>query len=130
MARKGEKPSLIRDPQNIPVNREVFLDVWLEKLSIMELSERFPHQISGGQAQRVALARAFITGFPVLLLDEPFSALDFSLKIQLRTLLKTLVRESGVAALLVTHEPSDLEMLADKIATLKDGKITIKDASR
>lgn len=73
---------------------------WLARLGLPEIAARRISAISEGQAQRVALARALAPGFPVLLLDEPFSALDVQTRNELRPLLKKLVQEQGVSALL------------------------------
>jgi ABC-type Fe3+/spermidine/putrescine transport system ATPase subunit len=86
---------------------------YLGRLQISELARRYPHQISGGQAQRAALARALASGFPVLLLDEPFSSLDLELKRELYPVLKDLCQAENVAMCLVTHAKEDVEALAD-----------------
>jgi ABC-type sulfate/molybdate transport systems ATPase subunit len=96
---------------------------WLERVEIRELSDRLPHQLSEGQAQRVALARALAPGFPVLLLDEPFSALDPPVRRALREVLGRLVRESSIAALFVTHHPEDALGLCENISFLENGRI-------
>jgi ABC-type Fe3+/spermidine/putrescine transport system ATPase subunit len=95
---------------------------WLEQLRISELANRSPNQISEGQAQRVALARALAPGFPFLLLDEPFSALDVSLRKELREVLKQLVGATGIAALMVTHHPEDAEAIADRVLVIEKGR--------
>lgn len=96
---------------------------WLRRLNIGELEERRYDEISEGQAQRVSLARALASEFPVLLLDEPFSALDEKTRLDLRKTLREIVTESGVAALLVTHHPEDARAIADQIITLDRGGI-------
>jgi len=96
---------------------------WLERLGIGDLAERFPRQISEGQAQRAAFARALITGFPVLLLDEPFSALDAESRERSRESLKNLVRVTKVAALMVTHHEEDASAVGDVVLTMEEGKI-------
>lgn len=96
---------------------------WLTRVGLKGLESRKVNQISGGEAQRVQLARALICGFPVLLLDEPFSSLDIELKIDLRKLVKELIKETGVAALLVTHDPEDISWLADQVSYMENGKI-------
>jgi ABC-type Fe3+/spermidine/putrescine transport system ATPase subunit len=102
------------------------VDMWLERLEITDLARRRPHQLSEGQAQRVALARALITGFPVLLLDEPFSSVDLSTRVQLRSVVKALVQESKVAALMVTHHPDDALAIADSLVIMEEGRIAWK----
>lgn len=96
---------------------------WLARLEIETLEERLPKTLSGGQAQRVAMARAFIVGFPSLLLDEPFAALDTALRSQMRGLLKKLVKETGTACLMVTHDPLDAEVLGDRVVILDAGTV-------
>jgi ABC-type Fe3+/spermidine/putrescine transport system ATPase subunit len=96
---------------------------WLDKLEIGELGARYPHEISVGQAQRVGIARALAVRFPVLLLDEPFSALDPSTRASLRLKLRQLVTESKTCALLVSHFPEDLKEIADHAVCLSDGKV-------
>ncbi len=96
---------------------------WLERLGISELAEREIAQISEGQAQRVALARALAAGFPLLGLDEPFSALDVVTRESLRMLVRKLVTESQISALMVTHHPEDAVAIADRIVVLESGKV-------
>lgn len=84
---------------------------WLERMHLLPLADRRGHQVSGGEAQRALLARALIARFPVLLLDEPFSGLDSALRAELRALIATLVKEEKIAALLVTHDPEDVQVL-------------------
>lgn len=80
--------------------------------------------LSGGEQQRVALARALITKPRVLLLDEPFSALDASLRHALRAEFQTRIREAGMSALLVTHDASEAKSMADRSFTLFDGSLS------
>jgi ABC-type Fe3+/spermidine/putrescine transport system ATPase subunit len=86
-------------------------------------AERRPHQLSGGQGQRVAVARALVIEPRVLLLDEPFSALDPALRDDMRALVRRLQRERGVTTLLVTHDQAEAAILADRIALLLDGRV-------
>jgi putative spermidine/putrescine transport system ATP-binding protein len=96
---------------------------WLEKLEIGELHARYPHEVSVGQAQRVGIARALAVRFPVLLLDEPFSALDPSTRGALRGKLRELVTESKACAVLVSHFAEDLEEISDQAVCLSAGKV-------
>ena len=82
------------------------------------LENRFPHELSGGQQQRVALARALAPKPNFILLDEPFSNLDPVRKDSLRDELRSVVKESGVSALIVTHDTRDALSVADSLAVL------------
>jgi thiamine transport system ATP-binding protein len=81
---------------------------------------RQPDELSGGQAQRVALARALAPRPAVLLLDEPFSALDLDLRQRLAADVAATLRQAGVAALHVTHDPGEAAAIADRVVTLAD----------
>jgi len=95
---------------------------WLERFGIAALASRKPDEISGGEAQRVALARALVSGFKVVLFDEPFSALDPSLRRDLRTLVKTLVGETGLSVLWVTHDLDDVSLFSH-VTVLEKGNV-------
>jgi NitT/TauT family transport system ATP-binding protein len=89
--------------------------VWLDKVRLKGFEDYFPHQVSGGMRQRCALARAFITHPEVLLLDEPFGALDALTRMTLQDALRTLIRETRPTVLLVTHDVDEALFLADRI---------------
>jgi molybdate transport system ATP-binding protein len=96
----------------------------LAKMHVAPLADRKPRTFSGGEAQRVALARAFAMKPRVVLLDEPFSALDFAVKRELlREVGEELAREN-VPAILVTHQPEDAEVLGDRVVFLDKGRVT------
>jgi ABC-type Fe3+/spermidine/putrescine transport system ATPase subunit len=95
----------------------------LSKVKMTEHANKKPSQISGGQAQRVALARALVNRPKLLLLDEPLSALDASLRRQMQLELKTLQREIGIAFVFVTHDQEEAMVMSDRIALLKDGHL-------
>jgi iron(III) transport system ATP-binding protein len=95
----------------------------LEMVGIAPLAKRLPSQLSGGEQQRVALARALARRPHALLLDEPFSSLDASLRVRLREELHALLREQGVTTVLVTHDQEEALSLADSVAVLRDGTI-------
>ena len=97
---------------------------WLDGYGLLALADRFPAQLSGGQAQRVALARALAAEPDVLLLDEPMSALDVEVRADMRAELATHVREFGGATVLVTHSPADAAALADSVLVLERGRVT------
>jgi len=106
-----------------PQQREARLEQYLSRLQLQPLADRYPAQLSGGQRQRVALARALITEPDLLLLDEPFSAVDANLRQTLRQQLKASVNEAGCPALLVTHYLEDVYYLADHIGVMADGEL-------
>lgn len=99
----------------------------LEMVQLAHLADRYPAQLSGGQKQRVALARALMLKPEILLLDEPFSALDSQLRGKMRQELDTLQRQLDVPMLLITHDPADVEALADEVFELRDGKVRRRD---
>ena len=103
------------------VERRVADALALVRLSGIE--NRRPHQLSGGQQQRVALARALVISPKVLLLDEPLSALDRSLRASMQVEIKEIQRQLGVTALFVTHDQSEALSLSDRIAVMFDGQI-------
>ena len=84
---------------------------------------RRPAELSGGQQQRVALARALVTAPPVLLLDEPLSALDAKLRLAMRTELRELQRRLGITTLFVTHDQDEAMAVADQVAVMDHGRI-------
>lgn len=94
----------------------------LDKMQVAHLAARFPHQISGGEQQRVALARALILPPALLLLDEPFSGLDWATRRQLWPQIN-LLKEEGITTILVTHEPEEAEALAQYRLAAEGGKI-------
>jgi iron(III) transport system ATP-binding protein len=95
----------------------------LEMVGIARLAGRLPHELSGGEQQRVALARALARRPQALLLDEPFSSLDASLRTRVREEVHALLREQGVTTVLVTHDQEEALSLADSVAVLRDGAI-------
>ncbi|ERG69240.1 ABC transporter ATP-binding protein [Segniliparus rugosus] len=94
---------------------------WLERVGAGELARRRARELSGGQAQRVALAQALAAEPDVLLLDEPFAALDVPAAAELRALLRRLV--AGRTCLLVTHDYADVATLADSVVVLESGRV-------
>ena len=95
----------------------------LERVQLPGVADRRPGQLSGGQEQRVSLARALVVQPEVLLLDEPFSALDASLRVEVRELVAELQREAGVTTLFVTHDQEEATVLADRVALMLDGRL-------
>jgi sulfate/thiosulfate transport system ATP-binding protein len=99
------------------------VDELLELVQLAHYRDRYPDQLSGGQRQRVALARALAPRPQVLLLDEPFGALDARVRQDLRRWLDELHRELGVTSLLVTHDQEEALELANRIVVMHEGKI-------
>ncbi|ELR64283.1 ABC transporter ATP-binding protein [Photobacterium marinum] len=95
----------------------------LEQLNIGHLADHYPHQLSGGEQQRVALARALISKPKLLLLDEPFSSLDWDNRTRLWQVIQQLRTETGVSILLVTHEPREADALSDRQISILDGRL-------
>jgi iron(III) transport system ATP-binding protein len=95
----------------------------LATVGMAGLGRRFPHQLSGGQQQRVALARALAIKPSLVLLDEPFGALDASLRATIRADVRRLLSEAGATAVLVTHDQDEALSTADQVAVLRDGKV-------
>jgi sulfate transport system ATP-binding protein len=99
------------------------VDELLALVGLTKWSEQRPHQLSGGQRQRMALARALAVQPRVLLLDEPFGALDATVRAELREWLRRLHDESGVTTVLVTHDQEEAMEVADRIAVMNAGRI-------
>ncbi|MGD0610680.1 MAG: ABC transporter ATP-binding protein [Anaerolineales bacterium] len=97
-----------------------------EMLSLIHLEQKgnsFPHQLSGGQQQRVALARALAIQPQVLLLDEPLSALDAKIRVQLRAEIRAIQRKLNITAIYVTHDQEEALSISDRIVVMYEGKI-------
>ena len=97
---------------------------WLDRFELADRAMAKPRTLSGGQAQRVALARALATDPLLLLLDEPLAALDASTRLTVRTELRRYLATFNGARLLVTHDPVDAIVLADRLVILEDGRVT------
>jgi len=95
----------------------------LEMVRLGGYAGRYPHQLSGGQQQRVALARALVINPDVLLLDEPFGALDRKLREAMQVELRQLTRAIGMTAMFVTHDQEEALMLSDRIVVMSAGRI-------
>jgi sulfate transport system ATP-binding protein len=95
----------------------------LDLVQLPGLGHRYPSQLSGGQRQRVALARALARDPKILLLDEPFGALDAKVRRELREALRTIHAELGITSIFVTHDHEEAFLLADRVALLNHGRI-------
>ena len=103
--------------------RERRIDEMLALVDLSELQSRRPHELSGGQAQRVALARALAPEPRLLLLDEPFGALDAPARIRLRCDLRSIVRRVSASVVLVTHDRTDAIAIGDELIVLAEGRV-------
>jgi sulfate transport system ATP-binding protein len=108
-------------PDKATITRRV--DALLSLIQLAEHGARYPEQLSGGQRQRVALARALAIDPTVLLLDEPFGALDAKVRIELRRWLRRLHEQTGQTTLFVTHDQEEALELADRVVVLREGRI-------
>ena len=102
----------------------------LEMVGLGGYGGRYPHQLSGGQQQRVAVARALAPQPEVVLLDEPFAALDATLRGRLRNDVAAALRAAGATALVVTHDPVEAMALADQLAVMRDGRVVQAGTAR
>ncbi len=109
-----------------PYRRERVKEL-LDMVGLTGLGRRYPHQLSGGQQQRVALARALATDPEIVLLDEPFSSLDASLRASVRADVHDLLRQAGATSILVTHDQDEALSMADHVAVLRHGVIAQLD---
>ena len=102
--------------------RERSLEV-LGQVGMLGHAERYPHELSGGEQQRIALARARAPRPRVMMLDEPFSNLDVSLRSQLRDLVLHVIKRTTASSVIVTHDPEEAMFMGDRIAVMRDGRI-------
>lgn len=121
-----ENISLI--PEMKKMDREIIdekIDFLLNKVGLppKKYKDRFPEELSGGEKQRVGILRAIISGPEILLMDEPFSALDPISRINLQDLIKELHDEYKITTVFVTHDMSEAIKLADRICFMKEGKV-------
>jgi len=113
-------------PKSERLSKQMIHDKVMSLLSLVQLdwlANRFPHQLSGGQRQRIALARALAVEPKLLLLDEPFGALDSAIRKELRQWLRRLHDQLGVTSVFVTHDVDEAMEMADRVVVLRKGKI-------
>lgn len=103
--------------------RAAWIDDALAQMGLTDHADAYPHTLSGGQQQRVALIRALAPGPNILLLDEPFSGLDVGRRAQIRADTLDFVKKTGVAALMVTHDPEEAMFMADRIFVMNEGRV-------
>jgi iron(III) transport system ATP-binding protein len=103
--------------------RRQWIDRAIAQMDLSQHADSFPHVLSGGQQQRVALLRALAPNPRVLFLDEPFSGLDVSRRAQVRQQTLAFLKDSGVATLMVTHDPEEAMFMADRILVMNQGRV-------
>lgn len=108
-------------------DRQDRADEFVSRFHLQGLAKRYPREISGGQKQRVALARALARRPRALLLDEPFSALDLPLKVELWELVAEVRKSLGIPVVVVTHDPVDAKSFADRLIVYQDGRVLRSD---
>lgn len=102
---------------------EAHVRALLQLVKLEDCAQRYPHQLSGGQQQRVALARALAVQPRILLLDEPLSALDAQIRIELRQEVRRIQRELGITTVYVTHDQEEALSLSDRVVVMHRGRI-------
>ncbi len=117
----GIRPSLRLRPEERARTREA-----LERAGIAAQADQRAGRLSGGEQQRVALARSLARGRPILLLDEPFSALDWETRLEMLRLVREIVSAEQLICLMVTHDPADCERIADKRFRMADGRLSLE----
>ncbi len=108
-----------------PAKREKLTDDIIESFGLSELSHRYPHELSGGQQQRAALARILVSGPNILLLDEPFSALDSHLRFRMEREVTEILRNFKKTVIFVSHDRDEVYRISDKIAVMNGGTIEV-----
>ena len=103
--------------------RKAMIESVMERFDLTALADRYPHQLSGGQQQRVALARILVSSPQILLLDEPFSALDSHLRFNLEQEVRHVIRQFGKTVILVSHDRDEVYRMSDSIAIMDGGSI-------
>ncbi len=107
------------------INRQIIIIEKMMKLTGLEgLAKRYPHELSGGQQQRVALARTLATNPKLILFDEAFSNVDAVLKSKIESELVSIIKDSGVSAIFVTHDSKEALSISDKVAFLENGNVS------
>lgn len=122
---KGNVLFAIRQNKHIYTKKEMheLADSYVEQVGLTTAADRYPNQLSGGMKQRVAVARALALESDVLLLDEPFGAIDPKLRLELQELVSRLSKEHNKTVVFVTHDLDEAILLADRIVVMKPGNI-------
>ncbi|MBQ6366873.1 MAG: ATP-binding cassette domain-containing protein [Oscillospiraceae bacterium] len=119
--RQNIRAGTLRDQQN-EKERENKVDAIMDSFGLSSLASHYPRQLSGGQQQRTALARILVSEPQILMLDEPFSALDSELKFRMEKEVRDVIQRFGKTTILVSHDRGEAYRLCDRIAIVQDGK--------
>ena len=120
---RSVKRNIVFGLRHLPrAEQNAIAEKYLARLGILSLADRLPHTLSGGQQQRVAIARSLVREPKVMLLDEPFSSLDAETRADIRTDTLQILRSSGVATIMVTHDPREAEEVADGVSWLNTAR--------
>ncbi|MDF3982986.1 ATP-binding cassette domain-containing protein [Luteibacter sp. PPL201] len=111
-------------------HRDARVAHWLAAFGLEGVADHYPRQVSGGQRQRAALARALIAEPRIVLLDEPFAALDPALRARMRDELRTLQARLDLQLVVITHDPADVEALEGHTIQIRDGRVTCGEGDR
>jgi iron(III) transport system ATP-binding protein len=112
------------------INKKFRIEELLKQTSLIEQKNKYPHELSGGEQQRVSLARALAPGPNLILLDEPFSSLDTNLRQDIRDETSRILKETNTTAIVVTHDPEEAMLIADKIILMNKGEIQQEGTAR
>jgi ABC-type microcin C transport system duplicated ATPase subunit YejF len=117
------EPLDVQKPRLPKAERERLVQTALEEVGLDGFGDRYPAQLSGGQQQRVGIARAIVVRPKVIILDEPTSSLDLSVRAEILQLLRELQASLGVAYLFITHDLATIERFSDRIIVMRHGRI-------
>jgi ABC-type Fe3+/spermidine/putrescine transport system ATPase subunit len=110
----------IQDNITIGNKKKIDLGSILKELGLEGYEKKYPHQLSGGEQQRVALARTLLRGDKILLLDEPFSALDRKTRLRMLSLIAKITKEKNLYTIFITHNKEDSDLIANKLYIMRD----------
>ena len=108
----------------LPAGTDPGTDHWLQFVQLTEAADQYPSQLSGGMQQRASLARTLAMHSDLILMDEPFAALDYFTRSQLQQELRSMVEQLSMGVVLVTHNVDEALILGERLLILKDGRIT------